>query len=59
MGGLTPATTPQTPGGKGGLENCFVYKKEDAADELFAGTAKKNRRNSKNDRRNSKVWDDI
>ena len=54
MGGITPATTPQTPG-KGGLENCFVYKKEDAADELFAGTAKKNRRNSKNDRRNSKV----
>ena len=58
MGGTTPATTPQTPG-KGGLENCFVYKKDDTADELFAGTAKKNRRNSKNDRRNSKVWDDI
>ena len=58
MGGTTPATTPQTPG-KAGLENCFVYKKEDAADELFAGTAKKNRRNSKNDRRNSKVGDDI
>ena len=56
VGGITPATTPQTEG-KGGLENCFVYKKEDA-DELFAGTAKKNRRNSKNDRRNSKAWTD-
>ena len=57
VGGITPATTPQTEGGKGGqLENCFVYKKEDAADELFAGTAKKNRKNSKSDRRNSKAW---
>ncbi len=50
--GTTPATTPIDGPREGG----FAYKKDDVDDTLFVGVAKKtSRRNSRNERRNSKV----
>ena len=45
----------ETKGGAGSGP-VFAYKKDDVEDALFAGVAKKtSRRNSRNERRNSKV----
>jgi hypothetical protein len=54
--GVTPASTPSSGDAKSGTENCFLYKKDDADEALFAGVQKKvSRKNSRNERRNSKA----
>ncbi len=55
----TPASTPISgdcsSGSVGSGENCFVYKKEDADETLFAGVSKKSKKQSRNERRNSRA----